>query len=106
VGIGFFLVPIGGLYGDVERALGFLLLFWFFVTPVVYPPPEGALFALIDRFNPISPLLIGTKELVTMGVLSDPLRFGVVSGLALVLLFVGWVLFRLSIPILVERMSA
>ena len=104
--IGLFLLPLGNLYSDVERILGFVIQFWFLATPVVYPPVKGGLWVSINRLNPVTPLLITVKELVTEGVVSDPTGFAVVSGFTVLFLFITWVIFRISVPILIERMSA
>jgi lipopolysaccharide transport system permease protein len=39
-------------------------------------------------------------------VVSNPTGFWLVSGLSFVLLFVAWILYRLSMPFIVERMSS
>lgn len=104
--IGFILSPLQNLYNDFGRVIAFVNRFWFFVTPVIYEPPEGRLYRIIDMVNPVSPLLTGTKELISQGMISEPVRVGVVSALAVVVFFLGWVSFRLSIPFLMERMNA
>jgi lipopolysaccharide transport system permease protein len=103
--IGLFLMPLGGLYKDVTQFITYLSILWFLVTPVVYPPPEGWPFSVIVRYNPVTPLLAGARSLALKGTLEDPLMFSVVAC-ALVLLFpLAWVWYRISVPILVERMT-
>ena len=48
---------------------------WMFVTPVVFPLPTTGVFATVVRANPVTPLLMTTRELATSGVISDPDRF-------------------------------
>lgn len=104
--IGLMLTPIGMLYTDVGSAIGMAVQFWFFVTPVVYPPPTSFPFDLIVKLNPVSPLLIGARDLLTLGTLKTPEMFLMVSGLSLVGMFFAWVLYRLALPIIIERMSS
>jgi lipopolysaccharide transport system permease protein len=103
---GLLLTPVGMLYTDIGTAIPIFIQLFFFVTPVVYPPPEDFPFSLIAVLNPISPLLIAARDLITVGTISNPVAFTVVSILTLVLLFFAWVIYRLSLPIIIERMSA
>jgi lipopolysaccharide transport system permease protein len=103
LGLGLLLVPFGSLYTDVVSSLPMVTRFWFFLTPVVYPPPQQWPYSLLVNLNPVSPLLTGARDLVTKGTLTDPIAFMLVSLLSLLVVAVGWVLYRLSIPILIER---
>ena len=104
--IGLFLTPLGVLYSDVPSALQSVLTVWFFLTPVIYPPTDRWPMSLLTSFNPVGPLLSGSRDLATIGFISDPQSFFIVTALTLVGLFFAWVLYRLSLPILIERISA
>ncbi|MDH6103806.1 ABC transporter permease, partial [Chrysosporum ovalisporum ANA283AFssAo] len=79
---------------------------WLLLTPVVYPAPKEGMIANIVNLNPVTPLLVTTRDLATNGLVSNPGGFWVVSGLAFGLLLVAWILYRLAIPFVVERMSS
>lgn len=104
--LGLLLTPIGTLYADVSAALSTVTSLWFFITPVVYPLPQRWPFSLLSILNPVSPLLSGARDLATKGTLDNPILFLIVSVLTLVILIFAWILYRLSMPILIERMSA
>ena len=104
--LGLWLAPLGALYQDVTRALPLIISPWLLLTPVVYPPPRSGVFGAIVQLNPVTPLLVTTRELATVGTVSHPLGFWLASGLALLLLLLGWLLYRLAMPFIVERMSA
>ncbi|HEY8514544.1 MAG TPA: ABC transporter permease [Candidatus Binatia bacterium] len=104
--VGLFLAPLGLLYRDVSRGLALFTGTWLLLTPVVYPVPESGTFATLVRWNPVTPLLVTTRELATTGVVSDPLRFAVVTALSLCGLLVTWVVFRLAMPFVVERVGS
>lgn len=104
--LGLLITPIGVLYTDIAHGLMVVTGLWFFITPVVYPPPVNYPFSLLAVLNPVSPILVGARDLATQGVLHNPVPFFAVTCLMLVMLFVSWVVYRLAIPILVERMSA
>lgn len=103
---GILLAPLGVLYQDVQQGISILVSLWFFLTPVVYEPPTTWPASLLARLNPVSPLLITTRDMLTTGTLTDIQGFLVVSGAVLMLLVVGWVLYRLAMPHLIERMGA
>ena len=105
-GIGLRLSPFGTLYGDVLKAIPMITVPWLLITPVVFPPPRAGLFATIVDWNPVTPLLVTTRDLATTGLLTNTTGFWWASVLALVLLLSGWMFFRLAMPFIIERMSS
>jgi len=105
-GIGLLLAPFGGLYGDVGRLIPLAVTPWLLLTPVIYPVPKQGWFSIVVNWNPVTPLLVTIRDLATTGVLSNPSGFWVVSVLSFALLFVAWILYRLSMPLIIERMSS
>ena len=104
--VGVLLAPLGVLYQDVTKSLNMITSFWLFITPVVYPIPKEGLFGRLVAFNPVTPLLVTTRELATTGVISNPEGFWLVSGLTFVGLLLTWVTFRIAMPYVIERVSA
>ena len=106
IGIGLLLTPLGLLYTDVSSALPLVSQLWFYITPVVYPIPTGSTLFLLTIANPISPLLIAARNLTINGGIENLGSFVVMSAVSIILVFISWVVFRVSIPILIERISA
>ncbi|WP_416675834.1 ABC transporter permease [Egbenema bharatensis] len=105
--VGLLLTPIGALYEDVSRGLTLGMGAWLFFTPVIYPPPQEGLFALLVRLNPVTPLLVTTRELAAEGgQISDPQGFWIASAIAIVGLLISWLVYRVTMPFVIERMSA
>ncbi len=104
--IGLFLAPIGGLYQDVGRGLSLVMGLWLFLTPVIFPVPKEGVFGAIVQLNPVTPLLVTTRELATTGIISQPIGFWLASSIAILGLFFSWLVYRLAMPFVVERMSA
>ncbi len=104
--LGLFLTPFGMLYTDVATMLPILLSLLFFLTPVVYPPPTAFPLSILSVLNPISPLLIASRDLITMGTITNVIPFTVVSGLTIIGLLVAWVIYHVALPVIIERMSA
>jgi len=103
---GVLLVPLGVLYQDIEKGLPLITAMWMLLTPVVYPPPSSWPASLLSSINPVSPLLVTTREMLTNGSFSQMTGFIIVVSSTFVLLFVGWLLYRLALPHLIERISA
>jgi lipopolysaccharide transport system permease protein len=53
-----------------------------------------------------TPLLVTTRELATTGVLSGTAGLWIVSILTLVGLLLAWIVYRLAMPFVVERVSS
>lgn len=106
ISIGLLITPVGALYTDVSTSLPLILQFLFFVTPVVYTPPQFFPFSLLAVINPVSPLLIATRDLITLGTITNLTPFLVVAVFSLVLLAFSWTFYHLTLPIIIERMSA
>jgi lipopolysaccharide transport system permease protein len=103
---GLLLAPLGLLYQDVTQGLTVFTGLWLFLTPIIYPVPQSGTFATIVKLNPVTPLLVTTRELATTGVVSDPSGFLLVSAVTLAGLFLTWVVFRLAMPFAIERVSS
>jgi homopolymeric O-antigen transport system permease protein len=104
--VGLLLTPLSLLYGDVQRMLVMVVSLWFFVTPVIYPAPKAGLAALVTRLNPVTPLLVTTRQWLTGTAPTQLGPFVVVVGITFLLSFVGWVIYRLAMPHLIERIGS
>jgi homopolymeric O-antigen transport system permease protein len=104
--IGLFITPVGMLYSDVGNAMPLFMQFLMYVTPVVFAMPESGLVAKLFAINPLTPLILTTRNWLTGGTPEFLVSFLVVNAVAVVLLLASWIGYRLSLPILIERMSA
>ena len=103
--VGLLVTPIGLLYTDVQRALPIVLTFLMLLTPVVYPVPQSGLAGTIAQYNPLTPLVVATRDWLTTGTTTHAIGFITVSLSALVMLFVVWIVFRVATPHLVARLG-
>jgi len=103
---GLLVTPVGMLYTDVGRGLPLLMQFFMYVTPVVFPMPQVGWAATLFNLNPLTPVILTTRDWLT-GFAPDHIgTFVLVNLAAIALLLVVWVVYRLAMPILIERMSA
>ena len=104
--LGLLLTPVGVLYGDISRALPLITQSLMYLSPVVFPLATTGWTGTLMRLNPLTPLILNARAWFTG---QPPELLGelalVVGGSAVLLLLV-WMVYRLAMPILIERMSA
>jgi lipopolysaccharide transport system permease protein len=92
------LMPLGVLYGDVQAGLPILTTVLMFLTPVLYPVPQSGIAAVIAEINPLTPLVVSTRDWLTIGTTPYAGGFVVVTTLALAFLLLRWIAFRVAMP--------
>ena len=104
--LGLLITPIGLLYSDVSRLISMGLSLLMYVTPVVYGIPKTGVMKTIMTYNPFTPFILTIRD-VAVGSFPEFLNsFIGLTGLGIVLFFIGLVIYRVSIPVIVERLSA
>ncbi len=104
LGIGFMLTPLGILYSDISNALNLGITFWFFLTPIVYTiSPENS-YSFLIKLNPVTPLIVTTRNWLTIGFVAPESGFVPVTILAVCWLTVSWLFYRLAKPHLIARL--
>lgn len=106
ISVGLLITPFGMLYTDVSKIISFSMQFIMYATPVVYAIPKTGIIKILMEYNPLTPLILVPRDLL-IGTMPEftGFYFGVVL-VSIPLLFVGLVFYRLSIPIIVERLSS
>lgn len=104
--IGIWLTPLALLSHDIQEMIKAGIGIWFFLTPVIYPVPKGGIVSLLADFNPISPLLIVTRDWLTIGQVAIPISFWIVSFLVILFFSMGLIFFKIALPHVIERVGA
>jgi lipopolysaccharide transport system permease protein len=102
---GILILPIGLLYKDVQPALLIATSGLVFVTPVAYPPSMGGAVGTLMGYNPVTPVLEGTRDIIFRGIPENLNSFSLVLILTLAFLFIGWIIYRLALPIIIEKIG-
>ncbi len=103
--IGLFLATIGMLYQDVARGLMLVTNLWMFLTPVVFPVTGNGLAGRLMQINPVTPLLETSRDWFT-GKQPDMLgQFLLITALTLVGLAIAWIVYRIFLPRVIERLG-
>lgn len=104
--LGLAITPLGVLYGDIGRSIPLITQFLMFLSPVVFPLATTGWIAQVMRLNPLTPLILNARAWFT-GQPSELLgEWALAVGASVVLLLLVWMVYRLAMPILIERMSA
>ena len=104
--LGLLITPVGLLYTDIGKGLPILLQFLMYLTPVVFPMPQAGWAATLFQLNPLTPLILTARDLLTGFTPEHLSAFLIVNAAMLLLLSLVWVVYRAAMPILIERMSA
>jgi lipopolysaccharide transport system permease protein len=103
--IGLLLAPVGMLYTDVSRGIGFLGQFGMYATPVIYPAATTGLLAWINAFNPLTYLLdTARSSLVGEGFNHLGISLAIMT-FSLILLILSWMILHITIPRIIERLG-
>jgi lipopolysaccharide transport system permease protein len=101
--VGMLITPVGMLYTDIGRAIPMLMQFLMYLSPVVYTVSGDSMLAQIVHINPLTALITTGRSALTGLPFEYLNQFTIISGIMLVLFFMGWFFYRFSIPIIVER---
>ncbi len=104
--IGILLAPVGMLYQDVQQGLPVIVAPLMFLTPVIYGVASAGVLGKFMRVNPLTPMFEVMRELLFGGIGPYVAEFVVVTAVTMVLAVIGWLVYRLSLPILIERIEA
>ncbi len=105
--IGLIVAPLNLLYMDVAKAVPVITTFWFFTTPIIFTAPSKGLAGLImNKINPITPLLTSTRELAFGYGLSMPRMLEVTSAVTVCVFILALLFHRIAMPIVIDRANA
>ncbi len=71
LGLGLLLSLLNAILRDISKALTPLLTFLLFMTPVLYPAPEGSTLAAINFWNPVAQLVTAARDMLFLGEVSS-----------------------------------
>ncbi len=105
-GFGLILTPIGMLYKDVGKGVPVVMQFLMYISPVVYPIPADGWAKKLFILNPLTCLITTARDFLT-GVFPQNITiFLVIIVCISILLLLSWYLYRISMPIIIERISS
>ena len=104
--VGLLITPIGLLYTDVGKGIPLVMQFLMFVSPVVFPVPTAGWAVKIFELNPLTPLILIARDWLS-GVPSESFwPFLFINLLFLTILLAVAIVYRLAMPIMIERIGS
>jgi lipopolysaccharide transport system permease protein len=106
ISIGIIIAPIGILYNDISRFIPIALQLLMYITPVLYAIPESGVMKIIMSLNPLSYWIVDIRNTLTGMPIENGFFWLASLFITLVLSVMAMVVYRVSMPIITERMSA
>lgn len=103
--IGLILAPIGLIYTDIGKLLTTATSFIMYITPVVYAVPRQGLFKKLFEFNPLTYMFNDARNSLINLPLDHALYLTVTTAVSFVIMLIGLVIFRKSMPIIIEKIA-
>jgi lipopolysaccharide transport system permease protein len=106
ISIGIFLTPIAILYHDITRVIPVIMQIAMYLTPVVYNIPGDGFMKTLMELNPLTYLVTDLRNTLTGYPLENPVFLLVFTAGTLLFSLLAMIIYRTSMPIITERMSA
>ena len=103
--IGLLLVPFGQIYSDIGRLIPMVLQFFMYISPVIFTIPKEGVMRELFKWNFITPILESIRDSFSAGNFEYIQPLIIVNIISFILLIIGWIIYRVTMPILIERMS-
>ena len=100
------MTPIGMLYTDVGKFISFGLRFIMYVTPVVFVIPDTGIMKRLMVINPLTWLIDVNRGFLIATEVTFYVPFLVLCLVMIPVLILSLAIYRVSIPIIIERFSA
>jgi lipopolysaccharide transport system permease protein len=103
--IGLIMTPLGLIYTDISKVLITGIPFLMYLTPVVYAVPKVGVFKFLFNLNPLTYVINDTRNTL-VGVETNSLLFTIsLTVISFIVLLIGLVIFRKSMPIVIEKIA-
>ncbi|WP_294199959.1 ABC transporter permease [uncultured Chryseobacterium sp.] len=103
--LGLLITPLGLIYTDISKVLTTGIPFFMYITPVVYAAPTVGVFKFLFKSNPLTYMINDTRNTLT-GIETQSLIFTIgLAVLSIIFLVIGLVIFRKSMPIVIEKIA-
>lgn len=103
VGLGVLLVPMGMIYTDVKKGIGLVFQTMMYLSPVIFPFQKEGVMGLIHRWNPISPYIEFIRSNLGSYEFTLSFQYFIWFVLSLIVLIIGLIILKLSLPAILER---
>ncbi|MFN6038590.1 MAG: ABC transporter permease [Bacteroidota bacterium] len=106
VSLGIIITPLAMLYLDVSKFVPVAMQIFMYVTPVVYGMPKSGVMRTVMQFNPLTYLVASIRNSLSGFPVEDGI---IILSIGVFAIFTGClslVIYRVAMPIIIERMSS
>lgn len=103
--IGIIITPLGLIYTDISKVLITGIPFLMYLTPVVFATPRGGFFKILFNLNPLTYLVTDARNTLTGQEVQSLVFTIILTAISFIVLLIGLVIFRKSMPIVIEKIA-
>ena len=98
-------MPFEYMLPDIGKVKNYFLMGLMYLTPVVYANPGSGLVSTIIKWNPLTYIIDGLRNSLTGGFVELSFFLGMFL-LTIVLFFIALIVYRITVPIITERIGS
>jgi lipopolysaccharide transport system permease protein len=106
ISAGIFLTPVAILYHDITRVIPIAMQILMYLTPVVYNVPKDGFMRTIMLLNPLTYIVNNLRDSLTGYPIQNGFFLLIFTGCTILFTLLAIIVYRISMPIITERMSA
>ena len=103
LGFGLIVALLNSIVRDTGNLLGALLSFYMYLTPILYAKPKTGILNYLAHINPMYYFIASGRDIILTGKLSEPVGFFYSCVFAVIVFFVGLMVFHLTETRITER---
>jgi len=103
--VGLIFTPIGLIYTDISKIITTAISFIMYVTPVVYAVPAKGVFKKLFEINPLTFFFTDARNSLIGIDIQYFLYTLILLGISFIILLLALVIFRKSMPIIIEKIA-
>ncbi len=104
--LGSVFMPIRIISQDFNRFVGYSLRWAFFLTPIIYQTPDSSFLQLLNKINPVVPFLTSLRSTISFQPSIDFNYYLTLLICSVIGMVISFIIFRIAMPIFIERMGA
>lgn len=106
VSLGIIITPIALLYLDTSKFINFLMQILMYLTPVVYGIPKSGFMRTLMQANPLTYLVSSIRNSLSGFPVDNVIVILLMCVFTICIVCISLVIYRVSMPIIIERMSS
>lgn len=107
IAVGLLFHSVFSLIADFSKMIGIALQFLIYISAVIFPKPKtDTMASWVINLNPLSHLVTFSRDIFTGMPLESFTEFSIISIFSIMLLIFGLFMYRITMPIIIERMGS